>query len=98
MHRAEESTGLEYNGAADLKVYSTIGAFGDATGEPGWVAASTRGRTIRLQPSDVLRDAGTLEATLQHELLPMLVEERAKAGTPLWFRKGWCSTWRNRMA
>ena len=51
-------------------------------------AASTRGRTIRLQPSDVLRDAGTLGATLQHELLHMLVEEHAKAGTPLWFREG----------
>ncbi len=88
MHEAEESTGLVYNGAATLKVYPTVAAFRDATGEPGWVAASTRGRTIRLQPTDILRDAGTLESTLHHELLHMLVESHAKRGTPLWFREG----------
>src|SRR5271165_4377761 len=88
MHEAEESTGMVYNGAAKIKVYATAAAFRDATGEPGWVAASTRGRTIRLQPTDVLRDAGTLDSTLRHELLHMLVEEHAKTGTPLWFREG----------
>ena len=88
MHEAEESTGLVYSGAAKLKVYATVAAFRDATGEPGWVAASTRGRTIRMQPTDVLHDAGTLEITLRHELLHMLVEEHAKGGTPLWFREG----------
>ena len=88
MHEAEASTGLMYNGAAKLKVYPTVATFRDATGEPGWVAASTRGQTIRLQPTDVLRDAGTLESTLRHELLHMLVEAHAKAGTPLWFREG----------
>jgi stage II sporulation protein D len=88
MHESEESTGLVYNGAAKLKVYPTVAAFRDATGEPGWVAASTRGRTVRLQPTDVLRDAGTLENTLRHELLHILVESHAKAGTPLWYREG----------
>jgi stage II sporulation protein D len=88
MHEAEASTGLLYNGAARLKVYPTVSAFRDATGEPGWVAASTRGKTIRLQPTDVLRDAGTLESTLRHEVLHMLVESHAKPGTPLWFREG----------
>jgi stage II sporulation protein D (peptidoglycan lytic transglycosylase) len=88
MHEAEESTGLVYNGVAKLKAYATVAAFRNATGEPGWVAASTRGQTIRIQPTDVLSDGGTLESTLRHELLHMLVEEHAKAGTPLWFREG----------
>lgn len=88
MHEAEESTGLVYGSPAKLKVYATVAAFRDATGEPGWVAAITRGRTIRMQPTDVLRDAGTLESTLRHELLHMLVEAHAKAGTPLWYREG----------
>jgi stage II sporulation protein D (peptidoglycan lytic transglycosylase) len=88
MHESEESTGLLYNGTAKLKAYPTVAAFRDATGEPGWVAASTRGRTIRLQPTNLLRDTGTLESTLRHELLHMLVEAHAKAGTPLWFREG----------
>ena len=88
MHDSEESTGLVYNRTAKIKVYATVAAFRDATGEPGWVAASTRGSTVRLQPTDVLRDAGTLESTLRHELLHILVESHAKPGTPLWFREG----------
>src|SRR5215469_6166910 len=88
MHEAVEKTGLVYNGAAKLKVYATVAAFRDATGDPGWVAASTRGHTIRLQPADVLQEAGTLETTLRHELLHMLIEEHAKPGIPLWFREG----------
>ncbi len=88
MHEAEENTGLVYNGATKLKVYPTVTAFRDGTGEPGWVAASTKGRTIRLQPTDVLGDASSLESTLRHELLHVLVESHAKAGTPLWYREG----------
>ena len=52
------------------------------------MAASTRGRTIQLQPSDMLRQAGTLESTIHHELLHMLIESYARPGTPLWFREG----------
>lgn len=88
MHEAEESTGMVYKGQAKIKIYATVTAFRDATGEPGWVAASARGNTIRLQPTNTLRDAGTLEGTLRHELLHMLVESHAKPGTPLWFREG----------
>jgi stage II sporulation protein D (peptidoglycan lytic transglycosylase) len=88
MHEAEENTSLMYNSAAKLKIYANVAAFRDAAGEPGWVAASTRGNTVRMQPTDVLQNAGTLETTLRHELLHMLVEEHAKPGTPLWFREG----------
>jgi stage II sporulation protein D len=88
MHEAEEKTDLEFNSSAKLRVYATVAAFRDATGDPGWVAASTRGHTIRLQPADILQKAGTLETTLRHELLHMLIEEHAKPGTPLWFREG----------
>jgi stage II sporulation protein D len=41
-----------------------------------------------MQPSDVLREAGTLESTLHHELLHMLIDSHALPGTPLWFREG----------
>jgi stage II sporulation protein D len=71
-----------------LKVYATVAAFRNSTGEPGWIAASTRGRTIQLQPSDVLRQAGTLDSTIHHELLHMLIESYARPQTPLWFREG----------
>ena len=52
------------------------------------MAASTRGRTVQLQPPDVLRDAGTLESTLHHELLHILIDSYARPGTPQWFREG----------
>ncbi len=88
VHESEESTGLLFRSQPRLKIYATVAAFRNSTGEPGWVAASTRGRTIQLQPSDVLRQAGTLESTLHHELLHMLIESYARPGTPLWFREG----------
>ncbi len=88
MHESEENTGLLYRASPRLKIYPTVAAFRNSTGEPGWVAASTRGRTIQMQPSDVLREAGTLENTIRHELLHMLIDSYALPGTPLWFREG----------
>lgn len=88
LHESEESTGLIYRSRPRLKVYGTIAEFRNSTGEPGWVAASTRGRTIQLQPPDLLRDAGTLDSTIHHELMHMLIESYARPGTPQWFREG----------
>jgi stage II sporulation protein D len=88
VHESEQSTGLIYRASPRLKIYPTAAAFRNSTGEPGWVAASTRGRTIQMQPSEVLREAGTLESTVRHELLHMLIDSYAAAGTPLWFREG----------
>ncbi len=88
LHAAEESTGLIYRAKPRLKVYATVAEFRNSTGEPGWIAASTRGRTIQMQPPDVLRAAGTLDNTIYHELLHMLIDSYAHAGTPQWFREG----------
>ncbi len=88
LHAAEESTGLIYRAKPRLKVYATIAEFRNSTGEPGWVAASTRGRTIQMQPSEVLRAAGTLDNTMYHELLHMLIDSYAHPGIPQWFREG----------
>ena len=88
IHESEESTGFVYRDKPRLKVYASVAEFRNSTGEPGWVAASTRGHTIQMQPSDVLRDAGTLDSTLHHELLHMLIDSYTRAGTPLWFREG----------
>jgi stage II sporulation protein D len=88
MHESEESTGLVYSAKPRLKVYATVAEFRNSTGEPGWVAASTKGKTIQMQPSDVLRDAGTLDSTIHHELLHMLIDSYTRPGTPLWFREG----------
>lgn len=71
-----------------LQVYSSLDTYRDTTGQPGWVAASTRGSTIRLQPLKELEKRGILEVTLRHEIFHILVEAKAKAATPLWFREG----------
>jgi stage II sporulation protein D len=88
LHESEEATGLVYRTKPRLKVYATVAEFRNTTGEPGWIAASTRGRTIQMQPSDVLQNTGMLESTIHHELLHMLIESYARPGTPLWFREG----------
>lgn len=88
MHESEESTGFVYQAKPRLKAYATVAEFRNSTGEPGWVAASTRGKTIQMQPPDVLHDAGTLDSTIHHELLHMLIDSYTRAGTPMWFREG----------
>ena len=64
-----------------LRVFPSVAMFRDATGEPGWVAASTSGRTIRTQPNPPA-------ATLLHELLHVVTEDRARPGLPRWFQEG----------
>ncbi len=88
LRDAEEQTGWRMEVRPQLRVFPSVTAFRDATGEPGWVAASTRGRIIRLQPTNVLERKGVLDATLRHELLHVLLEAHAKQGLPLWFREG----------
>lgn len=74
--------------AIELHVYPDVESFRNATGEPGWVAAYTRGRRIDLQPAATLRSRGALDKTLRHELWHVLVESQAASGLPLWFREG----------
>jgi len=88
LHAAETVTGWKLDARPELRVYPSVRVYWNAAGEPGWVAASTRGRVVRMEPQEVLRAAGALDSTLRHEFLHLLVESRARAGIPLWFREG----------
>lgn len=88
LSEAERRTGLPLSRRVRLRVYPTVAAFRDATGEPGWVAGSMTGATIRLQPPEVLRSAGALEATLLHELVHAVLDSHAHPSTPRWFSEG----------
>lgn len=88
LKQDEDITGWTAASRVRLQVFATLEEFRDTTGQPGWVAASTRGNTIRLQPLAQLRARSILESTLRHELLHVLVESKAARGTPLWFREG----------
>jgi len=84
----EAAAGWQIGSRLRLKVFPTLHSYRDTTGQAGWVAATTRGTTIRLQPLAVLKQKGVLESTLRHELFHVLVESRGRADLPLWFREG----------
>lgn len=82
LTEAESTTGLRLLFRPQIRVYPTVAIFRNATGEPGWVAASTRGRVIRVQPAGANRDV------LRHEIFHLLIESHASAALPWWFREG----------
>lgn len=88
LESLQSDLGWNLTFSPQLRVYPTLDAYRNATGQPGWVAAFTRGRTISLQPLSVLRSKSALQSTLRHELLHLLLESRARPDTPLWFREG----------
>jgi len=85
---AKERTGWDIRMRPQVKVFPNIVIYRDATGEPGWVAASTLGSVVRLQPVSTLQRTHALESTLRHEFLHMLIESQAGPNTPLWLREG----------
>ena len=88
VHLATERTGWELATRPQIKVYPTIAIYRDATGEPGWVAASTLGNVVRLQPISTLQRTNALDSTLLHEFLHLIIESHADADAPLWLREG----------
>jgi stage II sporulation protein D len=75
--------------APEVVFAPTTELFRQLTEQPGWVLASTGGKTIVLQPDAVLRANGhDASETLLHEMLHVLVEAEASAQTPLWLREG----------
>lgn len=88
LPEAERTIGWELAFRVKLQVFPSMESYRDTTGAAGWVAASTRGQTIRLQPLAELRRRSIVESTLRHELYHLLVEARAFKDTPLWFREG----------
>ena len=88
LREAEDNVGWRVPFRIRLQVFSTLDNYRNTTGQPGWVAASTRGQTIRLQPLADLRGRLVLDSTLRHELYHLLVETHAARNIPLWFREG----------
>lgn len=85
---ATQRTGWILSVRPQVKVYPTIAIYRDATGEPGWVAGSTLGSTIRLQPLETLQRTGALDSTLRHEFVHLAIESQARPDAPLWLREG----------
>ncbi len=81
LRRAEGIAGLPARLRPLLRVYPTVAAFRDSTGESGAVAGDERGRVIRLQPNPPAQ-------TVLHEMLHLVVESNMHARMPIWFREG----------
>ncbi|HKF20794.1 MAG TPA: SpoIID/LytB domain-containing protein [Candidatus Angelobacter sp.] len=88
LETVQSDLGWKLDFKVQLRVFPTLDAYRNTTGQPGWIAAYTRGHRISLQPVAVLKDKSILESTLRHEFTHLLVEARAHEGTPLWFREG----------
>jgi SpoIID/LytB domain protein len=74
---------------AELRIvfHPSPASFQRETGESWWSAARTRGARIDLQPPNVLRDRGTLETTLRHELAHIMTAP-VVAGRAEWVKEG----------
>jgi stage II sporulation protein D (peptidoglycan lytic transglycosylase) len=88
LSQVESDLGWKLDFKPQLKIYPTLDVYRNSTGQPGWVAAVTRGHIISMQPVATLRQKQVLDSTLRHEFTHLLVEAHAHPGTPLWFREG----------
>lgn len=70
-----------------LVVHPSAASFARETAESWWSAARTRGSRIDLLPLSVLRERGTLESTIRHELVHVITES-SLTGAPRWVKEG----------
>jgi len=75
-------------GPFEVVVHATTADFIAATGQRGWAAGATRGRRIELQPLELLRRRGVLNATLRHEMTHAVIEILGAARAPRWMAEG----------
>jgi stage II sporulation protein D len=81
LRQAEKIAGMRARVRPLVRVYPTVTAFRNATGEPGVVAGDERGRVIRLQPDPASQ-------TVLHEMLHLVLEANARPDVPVWYREG----------
>jgi hypothetical protein len=71
-----------------VETWAAVGEFIRATGQPGWIAATSDGQSIALQPLDLLARKRILSQTLRHELTHLAVHRLRAKGVPRWFEEG----------
>ncbi len=71
-----------------VETFATMTDFIRASGQPGWVAASTDGVSISLQPLSTLKRKGILTSTLRHELAHLAIHRQRSPKVPRWFEEG----------
>jgi stage II sporulation protein D len=71
-----------------VETWASVAEFIRATGQPGWVAAGNDGRSIALQPLELLARKRILNQTLRHELTHLAVHPLRAKGVPAWLEEG----------
>jgi hypothetical protein len=72
--------------AVSLVFHPTVESYLRATGQPWWTAGATQGTRSDLLPPSVLRQRGTFELTLRHEIAHLVIGDRLR-DRPLWVRE-----------
>jgi stage II sporulation protein D len=72
-----------------VETWGAVREFIGATGQPGWMAASSDGQSIALQPLELLARKRILNQTLRHELTHLVVHRLRAKSVPRWFEEGW---------
>ncbi len=72
-----------------VETSGSVEEFIHATGQPGWMAASSDGQSIVLQPLALLARKRILNQTLRHELTHLVVHRLSAREVPRWFEEGW---------
>ncbi len=75
-------------GRMRVETWATTEEFIRATGQPGWMAGSSDGSAIALQPLALLSRKEILNQTLRHELTHLIVHRLRAKGVPRWFEEG----------
>jgi hypothetical protein len=70
-----------------LRFHPSVDSYQRSTGKPWFTSGTTIGSELHFLPLAVLRERGTLERTIRHELVHALTEP-ALAGRPIWVREG----------
>jgi stage II sporulation protein D len=78
---AETRTGRPMASRPAVRLYPSPSQFRDATGEPGWITASTVGHTVRLKTPYA-------QQALVHEMTHVALNERTRRPVPVWFAEG----------
>lgn len=71
-----------------VQAWASTSDFIRATGQPGWVAATSDGQTICVQPLDLLARKQILSQTLRHEVTHLAVHHLRAGGVPRWYEEG----------
>jgi stage II sporulation protein D len=71
-----------------VQTWATTEEFIRATGQPGWMAATSDGQSIVLEPLALLARKRILNQTLRHELTHLVVHRVSAKGVPRWFEEG----------